>query len=195
MLLSPIVLVAACRGTPMPQFEPAQDQQAARSLRERYPAPQTATTTQRWILATRGSEFFFTLYVAAQPPHELRVAAVSDLGTTLMEATCDENGVVVVRESSGMDARMIEDLLLYLRALFLGPAPEAALVRLADARLALHGGHALYLPQAILVGRDGRQAGLLTIEQQEKGRARTFRIDSHTRGYTATAEIVGWEAE
>jgi hypothetical protein len=197
ILCAAALLGASCRGTPLPEAEPASDDALRRSLvADLVPPAAPAAMVQRWVLAYGSGEAFFTLYVRLDPPGSMAVVALSDLGGTLASGTWTDGVTAVERDSRAFPARLVEGILRALAPVFLpGPPEEYELVRLRDGAPALRrtheGTHTLRWRSGPAVARVAagrtRTESAATITTSADGRPRSFRLEG--AGFEATVDV------
>lgn len=195
------LLLAACAATPFPAYEPVADAEAQSALSARLvPEPEAATVVQRWIVERGGSELFFTLYLRVSPPDTLRMAALSDLGGTLAEASSTAGTLEVTRDSRLLPGRFAAAVLRDLEPLFLPASRDRYRLVRVDGEAALHlsrfGQEALLRERPgggarFHLGAGGRVRTVATVTGRR--RPATLRLESEESGYAATIEVVSWE--
>lgn len=148
------LFAASCRGVPLPDIEPVNDEAARAALvADLLPPAAPAAMVQRWVLTDGHGDLFFTLYVQVRPPGSMAIVALSDLGGTLASGTWTDGGVAIDRDSRAFPARKARSVLLVLAPVFLpGPPAEYELVRFADGTPAVRRAHG---DAQVLRWRDG----------------------------------------
>jgi hypothetical protein len=141
--VSVAIFVAAagfgCASEPFPRYRLAPEGAAPSLIASpTLPSAEALRIVTRAIVEIDGAEVVTTVYVVTAPPSDLRVAAVSDLGTTAFDAVRSADGARVVTPSSIFgDDVMTEHLLPDLAVSLLRARPEATTtVSLADGRMA-----------------------------------------------------------
>lgn len=203
------LLAASCRGVPLPDVEPANDEAAQRTLvADLLPPAVPAAMVQRWVLAHGRGEVFFTLYVRLEPPDSMGMVALSDLGATLASGTWTDGAAVIDRDSPAFPARMAKSILAVLAPVFLpGPPAEYELVRFPVGTLGLRrtheGVHVLRWregseKQVRIAAGEGRTRSMATVTAWGVGAGArhpaSLRLTDLTAGFDATVDVVRFDA-
>jgi len=142
-LLIGLAICAGCAGTPFPESTPIESEEVRIFLHGRLVEYQSQPrVVQRATMTLGGEEHALTLYTVCEDGERLRLAAVSDLGTTLFSAEVAPGGVQVLQATEGFPAKILESIVLDQVVALVPPLrEEVRSVRLADGQTALAYGH------------------------------------------------------
>lgn len=203
--------LAGCASEPFPKYTPLRRELgSARAASPSSVDDPEIRAAGRAVLSFDGTEAVLTLYLKLRSPNSLRVAGVSDLGSTTFDVVWTGESAEVIADAAGLGDEWLRDhLILDLAAGMLRPpAIERELVRLEDGRtasLVRRGGDSiLEVPFDAAVetttyrGVDGDL--LATIRSRRlaaaKGSAlRHLDVENDEAGYRLSLEIVAWQED
>ena len=139
LLLIGLTLCAGCAGTPLPESTPIESEEVRIFLHGRLVEYQSQPRViERATMSLGGEEYALTLYAAREDGGRLRLAAVSDLGTTLFGVEVGPRGVVVLQTTEDFPGKMLERIALDQAVALVPPLlAEVRPVRLADGQTAV----------------------------------------------------------
>ena len=165
-----ILLLAACRSVPFPEYTVLEDESARHAMHARLVEyALSPNTIHRAALSIRGEELIVTLLMELEAPDSFKLAAVTDLGVTLFSATRNAEGMEIHQVGPGMPERFLRDYLIPdLAAGCLTPTlNDCELVQLEGESRALH--YRLSSDDVLL--HDDPASGPIRLERGRAGRS------------------------
>jgi len=201
-LLIGLAICAGCAGTPFPESTPIESEEVRIFLHGRLVEYQSQPrVVERATMTLGGEEYALTLYAACEDGERLRLAAVSDLGTTLFGVEVGPRGVEVLQTTEGFPDRVLKRIALDQAVALVPPLRgEVRPVRLADGQTAVAYGHFGCEVLACVAegegrlrlwrGRDGELRSTLVL-----GGARVLEVlevDAADGSYAARIDVEPW---
>jgi hypothetical protein len=200
-----LLALAGCSGVPFPEFEPVESESSRLFLHASLSNYQAqARVIERATFVLGGEEVVLTLYAVSEGPRSLRLAALSDLGSTVFGFEWTPSGLEVLQSSPNFQPALVAEIARDQALALLPPSLDVVeLVRLQDGRTALY--YEAFGSEVL--ASVGAAGGSLQLECGQGGDSSstilllgdgfTEQIEVRTRSeaYSARMQVGPWEAD